>query len=54
MAVPAQDDTRCTVTQLIGGDEDEEVSHAWLDENRFAVIYRSGVRQYLCIYEFTE
>lgn len=28
--------------------------HAWLDENRFAVIYRSGVRQYLCIYEFTE
>ena len=33
MAVPAQDDTRCTVTQLIGGDEDEEVSHAWLDEN---------------------
>jgi type III secretion system FlhB-like substrate exporter len=33
MAVPPQDDTRCTVTQLIGGDGDEEVLREWLDEN---------------------
>ena len=24
----------------------------WLDENRFAVIYKDDLRQYLCIYEF--
>ena len=33
MAVPPQDDTRCTVTKLIGGDGDEEVLREWLDEN---------------------
>ena len=26
--------------------------HAWLDENRFAVVYTNGVRQFLCVYEF--
>ena len=25
----------------------------WLDENRFAVIYKDDLRQYLCIYEFS-
>lgn len=34
MAVPPQDDTRCTVTQLIGGAGDnDEVLREWLDEN---------------------
>ena len=34
MAVPPQDDTRCTLTQLIGGAGDEEpVLRAWVDEN---------------------
>lgn len=33
MAIPPQDDPRCTVTQLIGGDGDEEVLREWLDEN---------------------
>ena len=34
MAVPPQDDNRCTVTQLIGGAGDnEEVLREWLDEN---------------------
>ena len=26
--------------------------HTWLDENRFAVVYRNEERQFLCIYEF--
>lgn len=26
--------------------------HAWLDENRFAVVYRNNGRQFLCVYEF--
>ena len=26
--------------------------HGWLDENRFAVVYRDEVRQFLCLYEF--
>lgn len=26
--------------------------HGWLDESRFAVVYRSGLRQILCVYEF--
>ena len=34
MAIPPQDDTRCTVTQLIGGAGDnDEVLREWLDEN---------------------
>ncbi len=34
MAVPPQDDNRCTVTQLIGGAGDnDEVLREWLDEN---------------------
>ena len=33
MAIPPQDDPRCTVTQLIGGDRDKEVLREWLDEN---------------------
>lgn len=33
MAIPPQDDNRCTVTQLIGGDGDDEVLREWLDEN---------------------
>ena len=34
MAVPPQDDSRCTVTQLIGGAGDnDEVLREWLDEN---------------------
>ena len=34
MVVPPQDDTRCTVTQLIGGTgDDDEVLREWLDEN---------------------
>lgn len=34
MAVPPQDDTRCTLTQLIGGAGDEDpVLRAWVDEN---------------------
>lgn len=34
MAVPPQDDTRCTLTQLIGGSGDNEpVLREWLDEN---------------------
>jgi hypothetical protein len=26
--------------------------HSWLDENRFAVIYKTGIGQFLCVYEF--
>lgn len=26
--------------------------HSWLDENRFAVVYRNAGRQFLCVYEF--
>ena len=26
--------------------------HGWLGENRFAVVYQSDLRQYLCVYEF--
>ena len=34
MAVPPQDDTRCTLTSLIGGDGDNDaVLREWLDEN---------------------
>lgn len=34
MAVPPQDDSRCTVTQLIGGvGDNDEVLREWLDEN---------------------
>ena len=34
MVVPPQDDTRCTVTQLIDGTgDDDEVLREWLDEN---------------------
>lgn len=42
MAIPPQDDPRCTVTQLIGGDGDEEVLREWLDENDGDRLVRVG------------
>lgn len=40
MAVPPQDDARCTVTQLIAGDD--EVLREWLDENDGDRLVRVG------------
>lgn len=37
----------------IENDYEGYINH-WLDENRFAVLYKDGVARYLCVYEFGE